>query len=63
MTHKCTKCGKPCKYPNYKMIAIEKPYRNLFFHISCLEEIEKEFGMYPEGMALYLTKNLELWYN
>lgn len=63
MDKKCIKCRKKCEPDNYKVIAIERPYKTLFVHSECLEEIEKEYGEYPEGMALYLTKNTEIWYN
>ena len=42
------------------MVAIDKPYINLFFHRKCLEDIEEE---YDNNLSLYLTKNYEIWYN
>lgn len=38
----------------YKMVALDKPYINLFFHKSCLARIESE-----EELIDYLTKKVD----
>jgi hypothetical protein len=40
---------------DYQLIAIEKPYVNLFFHKECLNKIE--------NIITFLTENTEIWYN
>ena len=40
---------------DYKMVAIERPYINLFFHKKCYENIE--------NMEIYLQKYFKVWYN
>lgn len=42
---------------DYTMIGLDRPYVNLFFHRSCLEEIGKE------NVGRFLQENLEIWYN
>jgi hypothetical protein len=59
----CVYCGKDCEADDYQMVAMERPYKNLFIHPVCMKELEKEYGEYPTGMVLYLTKNTEIWYN
>lgn len=46
----------------YKLVAVDKPYFNVFFHLPCFNELMKEVGTW-EGIELYLAKNLEMWYN
>lgn len=55
-------CGTKLNSKNYMMIALEKPYDNLFFFNDCYERILKEVGGW-DGLESYLAKNLELWYN
>jgi hypothetical protein len=60
---KCLYCiVKEKNYPkidktlaNYYMIPIEKPYRNIFFHKECLSKID--------NILIFLTENVEIWYN
>jgi len=40
---------------DYKVVAIEKPPKLVFFHSECLEKIE--------DILIFLTKNKEIWYN
>lgn len=49
----CFQCGEPLSFGNYKMIAFDKPYLNIFICTNCYKILdEKEF-----------IKNVILWYN
>lgn len=48
---------------SYKMQALDRPYRNLFFHPDCYNAIVTEYGTGVEGMLQYLTQTYEKWYN
>ena len=49
----CFYCGKEINVTDSKrMVPLEKPYMNLFFHLDCLNEI-------PD-INLYLTENQNL---
>lgn len=57
----CIHCEKKLKKKEpYKMVALDKPYLNLFFHPECLSSIEKGDR---NNLFVYLTKNHEIWYN
>jgi hypothetical protein len=40
---------------NYQMVAIERPYINLWFHGECYRDIKH--------LPLFLQENKDLWYN
>lgn len=53
-----------CKYKNREqkneklvMIAIDRPYKNVWFHKSCLEEIG------TKKLSKFLQDSIEIWYN
>ena len=54
MKRKCFKCEEEI-LDAYFMLAIDRPYYNLFFHLGCYREIE--------NMALFLEENKEKLYN
>lgn len=58
----CVKCNKSIIGDEYKLIAIEVPYYNVFFHVDCYNDILKEYGGW-EGLSLYLANNFNTWYN
>lgn len=40
---KCRKCGKEIKPTDKKfMAASDRPYRNIWYHMECWEEIKRE---------------------
>ena len=58
----CAHCKEQIK-GSYKLEAVDRPYRNLFFHPECHATIHKEYGEGVDGMLQYLTQNYEMWYN
>lgn len=53
----CFKCDKKILVADSRfMVAIEKPYGNLWFHRSCYNEIK-------DNLEQYLLTNIELVYN
>ena len=52
----CFYCGKEINVTDSKrMVPLEKPYMNLFFHLDCLKQI-------PD-IGIYLTENSKMLYN
>jgi len=52
----CFYCGKEISITDSKrMVPIEKPYINLFFHLDCYKTV-------PE-MSVFLTQNAQMIYN
>lgn len=51
----CLYCSKEIIKEDYSMVAVEKPYCNLFFHSDCIKKVG--------DMLCFLTENLEKWYN
>lgn len=41
-----------CQEARYKIIALDRPYLNIFFHISCFSEIK-------DDLLVYLTEHME----
>lgn len=58
----CSKCLENIEGIEYFMVAVETPYRNVFFHKECYNELLKEVEDW-EGVRLYLAENLNTWYN
>ena len=58
----CIHCEKEIE-GDYKLIALDKPYKNLFLHPECKHAVHKEFGTGSDGMLIYLTQTYEKWYN
>lgn len=59
----CIECGKEIKSSvPYKMLALEKPYKNIFLHLDCYNELMERVIDW-KGLELYLANNLEVWYN
>lgn len=59
---RCIDCGGKLERTEgeYKMVALDKPYANLFFHPKCLSDIEQGN---EKNLSVYLTENYEIWYN
>ena len=52
----CFSCGKKINIEDSKrMVPLEKPYINLFFHLDC-------YKLIPD-MVIYLTENIKRVYN
>lgn len=51
----CPMCLDVVSIDDYYMVALEKPYLNLFFHRDCLKKVE--------DMFCFLTENVDKWYN
>lgn len=59
----CVECQKEVVPSTpYKMVALEKPYINLFFHRDCYNSVLLEIEGW-ENLPVYLARNLEVWYN
>ena len=54
----CFDCGKPITVQDYRMVGLDIPYVNLFFHRDCLFRV----GGYS-GINVYLAENIVLCYN
>jgi hypothetical protein len=58
----CPYCEKEVKVfkdgSDYRMVALDRPYVNLFFHRDCFINLENDGDLFA-----FLTKNTEKWYN
>ena len=54
----CKVNNKKSRDKTFKMIALDRPYINLWIHASCLKKI----GGYDD-LDSFLQENREIWYN
>lgn len=52
----CFDCKKALALDEHFMLALERPYRNLFFHKKCFKKVEAEVGW--DGLPEYITQLL-----
>lgn len=52
----CPECKKEVTSKEYFMVALERPYMNLFFHKDCFKKAEGKVGW--EGLSGYISQLL-----
>jgi hypothetical protein len=56
----CFECEKEIEpLQEYRIVALDKPYKNLFFHKKCLTEVLDKVGEW-DNLVLYIPTKLKI---